>query len=147
MSLPQAVVAHWRAAKVTLRPPVPPSALERFEQRHSVQVPAELRQVLLLADGFEASSADAEGFRFLSLAEFVPAPDHGPTGSKALSATSFVFVDYLGWSWSYAVEMGEAARERVYLVGTADERPRVVSESVGEFLDLYCRDDPRLYEV
>lgn len=133
----------WRSESVVLRPPAPSEALHAFERDHAISLPTSLRSLLLLADGYEPDCKDEDGFRFLSMAEYTPPRRH--VLATDLPDTCIVVVDYLDWSWGYAVECGDNRHGAVFMIGTANGRPWPVASSFEEFLELYLRDDSRLY--
>ena len=58
----------------------------------------------------------------------------------------FLFADYLSLSWGYAFGLTPGSdRARVCIVGTADRRPLWIATEFREFVDLYLRDDERIY--
>lgn len=140
------VLAFWRSCGVPLAPPASTTEIERFEILHALSIPDALRHLLSAANGLECDAKDDEGFRFMGIEEYESMPNHSLSrGQPGLSDTAFVFVDYLDWSWGYAVEMSGEHRGSVYMVGTADGVPSLVSRSVEHFLQLYLDDDPQLY--
>ncbi|MDP8905215.1 MAG: hypothetical protein M3N29_07860 [Chloroflexota bacterium] len=58
----------------------------------------------------------------------------------------YLFADYLGWSWAYAMHLtSEGGTAPVSAVGTADQRPVRIAASFDEFVDLYISDSDVLY--
>jgi len=136
--------ARWRASGATLLEGVSSARITEFETSLQVKLPEVLAALLCLANG--SDDMDAECFRFLPLEQYeLMGVDH-PLGTP-LSETSFVFVDYLIWSCGYAVELGKSYNGAVYEIGTRDRKPRLVSETMEGFLELYLADDALLYDV
>jgi SMI1-KNR4 cell-wall len=142
------LAAHWSEMKgVTIRPSLGPAGIQRLENRVGLKLPRDFQSYLLVADGFAApSDQDANGFRFWPSNEVVllDAFDGGRFAS-ADTAKLLLFADYLGWSWAYAIKAGSEDNSSVYMVGTADGRPRRVAKSFAEFVALYMTDDARIY--
>jgi len=115
-----------------------------FELRHGITLPASLKTILVQANGFPPGCTDADGFRFLPIQEY----DKGECPLATIpSRTAFVFVDYLQWSWAYVMELGSLRYGSVYLIGTRDGKPQLVSRSMDEFLEYYLADDGCLYPI
>jgi hypothetical protein len=139
------VVSSWRSTGVVVNAPASARALASFESQMSVRVPLGLGELLLLANGFEGASKDANGFRFLSLDEYDTAIEDWLGPHERFSKTAWAFADYLDWSWAYAVEMGSQHNGSVYVIGTSDGVASLISRTFDEFLALYLANDSRLY--
>jgi len=131
----------WKDNKVPLNAPLERSVEEAFSFLHGVELPATLVQLLRRANG-SASSFPCE-FRFLAVREyFCP---YAKIFDPLLTTAAFVFLDYMDWSWGYAVDMCVGGAAPVYLVGTACGTAQLVAHTFNEFLELYVCDDARLY--
>ena len=140
------LVAHWCAQpRLQLFGPASDVALSTFERRYGVELPAGLREVLLRANGFGApGDQDEVGFSFWQVETFVPVRDYDG-GRFGLVDDVYLFADYLGWSWAYAIRLGTGLRDEVFIVGAADNRLVKVAASFADFVELYIADDERIY--
>jgi hypothetical protein len=111
-----------------------------------------MKEYFLLVDGMSAwwpGDQDPKGFSFWPLARVRWAPeefaDLSPPCSSFLGAEEFyVFGDYLGWSWAYAIKLGVHAGDNgVVLIGK--DIPELVAGSFSTFVELYLEDAPALY--
>ena len=93
---------------------------------------------------------DPNGFSFwpLSKVRWVPEElaETSPHTSAFPGAEDFyVFADYMGWSWAYAIRLSSSqGKNLVILVGK--ELPELVAKSFSAFVDVYVIDSPALYE-
>ena len=144
-SIVERLKAHWhRQAHLRLRPGATEAALTAFESRYRTALPAVVREYFRMADGFGApADQDDEGFRFWPLAEVEPLSSY-EGGRFGDHGKIFIFADYLLWSWAYGVAL-EARLAPVYMIGTADGRPRPVASSFEEFVARYISDHESLY--
>jgi hypothetical protein len=145
----QALREYWRAqSQLSLFPPATIDEIVGFERRYGVVLPGELREVYLVANGFSPPhDQDDNGFSFWPLERVCPvaAFDDGQWASRE-TVGHFIFADYLGLSWGFACRLTPgAAQTPVCIVGTAEHKPRSIAASFAEFVQLYIRDDERLY--
>jgi hypothetical protein len=142
------LLQHWARSSVSLRPPVTRKEIEAFEQRYSIKLPDEIRDYYLAADGFAApNDQDENGFCFWPLTRVCPVASY-ENGRLSTEDTKdcFLFADYLSECWSYAFCVGSRSLNvGVCIVGTADGRPIWIAQGFSEFVELYVRDDERLY--
>jgi len=139
------LLAHWRAdGHVRLGPPTTEAELNSFERKYSVQLPLVMRAYLEQVNGFmPPDNQDREGFSFWPLRQITRVSDFRNCRYGARSEL-YLFADYLDWSWAYAVTL-VGPMSSVFIVGTADGEPQMVSTSIDEFIELYLVDDPRIY--
>jgi len=136
------LISYWRSKCVPYRPGVSETELHQFALRYQVVLPDEFRSLYLTTDGTFVSGApgcDDRGFAFWSLDEVRPDADY---------EWAFVFADFREESWWYAIALGhcsEAVLGAIYIFGDIGRKPRLVAESLSGFVDLYLRDDCRLY--
>ncbi len=140
---------HWgRQAKLRLNPPVPASVIDSFEEQYQRTLPAAFWAAYDLADGFAAGhDQDDQGFTFWSLDRVAPVATY-EKGRFAFEGSDdwFLFADYLIWCWAYAIHLPRVGSGgAVVMIGTKDDRPGPVASSFEEFVELYVRDDERLY--
>ena len=96
------------------------------------------------------SDFDKNGFRFWRLADVKPATvvceAYGvplPDGQQLNK--HFVIVDYMQWSWAYAIDLSGPAEGEHSIIHVGTVQPKTVARSFTEFLNLYLRDDAQLY--
>jgi hypothetical protein len=120
-------------------------SLRAFEEAHHVTFPEDVRRYLLRLNGLATfgTGADGNGFGFFPLGQLRPVkPEEYPPGFKGTGY--FVFAEYLGWSWAYALQLADsAARGEVIHIGTM--KPKVIAASFSQFIELYLVDSPNLY--
>jgi hypothetical protein len=137
----------WLAdPQLRLAPPASQESLAAFEAKFSVRLPAIVRDVYRMADGFApAGEVDAELFRFWPLSEVEPVSTYeGGEYSFEGAEAWFLFVDHMQWSWAYVCNLTDE-QGPVALIGVVGD-PVVVADTFAEFLELYIADDERLYQ-
>ena len=142
---------HWRSHVMTqLGPPAALRDIQAFEKQHSVTLPQELPEYYCTVNGFlPPNDQDENGFSFWPLSRVcrVSALEDGKWASEQ-TVDCYAFADYLSLSWAYAFRLTRDGIESpVYIVGTATGRPQSVASNFADFVDLYVRDDERLYPV
>jgi hypothetical protein len=145
------LVKHWRSrSAVSLMPPVTAAEVKAFEEQYMVRLPDEVREYYRAANGFApANDQDENGFSFWPLTRVCPVKTFdGGRWSSEDTEDCFVFADYLSLSWGYAFRLtSDPVRAAVCIVGTASRRPRWIADSFLEFVELYVREDQRLYSA
>ena len=118
--------------------------LNEFEAQHDIALPADLRSFFAEVNG----SGDEFEFRFLPLKEVVTVEKLSEMQTTTLTSPEagrfFVFVDYMQWCWGYAIRLGETVGENIVVPIGKLARP-VIASSFSDFVELYLRDDQRLY--
>jgi hypothetical protein len=154
VSIVSRLVAHWKSQGITTLRGNTEEALIEFETRHSIRLPPDIREYFRATDGMPPRArqlgCDTEGFFFWPLREVKPVPvvckseTIQPIDDERLDKF-FVFADYFGWSWAYAIDLSgpESGDHSVIHVGTL--KPKTVAHSFSEFLELYLKDAPDLY--
>jgi hypothetical protein len=144
------LMKHWMAQGLPLASGVPDAEISRFESRHRLALPSDLRAYFEKINGHVQRGgvdSDREGFAFWPLDKVQPLPSACAEYSVPIPLVDrpqryFVFADYLQWSWAYAIRLG-ATENTVILVGAEDNRP--VASSFTEFVRLYVEDSEALY--
>ncbi|MEO8682347.1 MAG: SMI1/KNR4 family protein [Vicinamibacterales bacterium] len=139
---------HWSRLAITLAPPVTVEELTTFERTHDVRLPTELRDYYLAANGFAPpSDQDENGFSFWPLTRVCPvATFDGGAWFSDEAERCFLFADYLSLSWGFAFCVTpDSVHARICIVGTADRRPVWIADGFSKFVELYVRNDERLY--
>ena len=95
----EAVIARWNALDGPARPPPPASALDRFEGRHGVLLPEDLRLYFALCDGTPWPTLDRDWFR--STMEFAALEDVRPV--QPPTEPRWLLADDLGRSDEYFI--------------------------------------------
>jgi hypothetical protein len=138
---------RWQSAGLAVRAGASGEAIEAFERRHGVRLPADMRDFYSLMDGIEYGCTDETLICFWPLAEVnaVEAKLFGQRGipdySRLLHSfpsrdNFFVFADYLVWSHMYAVAIAddsEVAGPVIWLDGNW----AWIADSFSEFMQRY----------
>jgi len=139
---------YWSRMEITFAPRATTEELTVFEKSNAVQLPKEIRDYFLDANGFAPpNDQDENGFSFWPISRVTPIAtfDNGGWSFRGCD-NCYLFVEYLSLSWGYAFCISAGSpMVRICIVGTADQRPVFIAESIGEFVDLYVRNDDRLY--
>lgn len=148
LSLGMRLEEHWRESQApTLCAPAAPEEVIRFERLHGHTLPSEFRGYLQCVNGFDqaANYQDERGFNFWPLASLSSVSEY--EGGKYHFSNDddyFIFCDYLDFCWAYAISL-DPSTSKVVMVGTKDGEPKTVADSFAEFVELYLKDDERLY--
>lgn len=67
-------------------------------------------------------------------------------GGRLRRSAVAIFADYLSHSWAYAFRLTSGSVQvPVCIVGTATGTPKWIADGFPQFVELYVRDDERLY--
>ncbi len=135
----------------SLQLPVSQQEIGNFEKSNSIFLPDDFKNYLNHVNGFsqDENYQDGNGFNFWPIDKIrrVSEYDEGKWDFSGAD-TYFIFCDYLDLCWAYAIQLTSDIKEnKVVMVGTRDSTPIVVSKDFSEFVDLYLRDDERLYKT
>jgi hypothetical protein len=106
----------WRHRNLPARAGISANLIAKFEEKHRVLLPNDMRELLTLMDGTEGFSAD--DLTLWPLQELKPIPDVftgadysclNPQNPQALpnAGSYFVFADWLIYSFCYAIGLGK----------------------------------------
>src|SRR5262249_45683667 len=140
-NLGQPLVDLWRGAGLTIRPPAGQEAIQAFESKYNVVLPADMREYFLTVDGME-DELDPGMNRFWPLEMVKPVEEELSECHKDRLAYPgcFVFVDHCIWCLAWAVRLG---KESVVSSGpvfqvTASEVPgRQIAPCFTAFVEMY----------
>ena len=145
------LMEKWRSElQLQLLPPATELEIREFERRQGVRLPDDLRDYYRAANGFAPpDDQDQNGFCFWPLTRVCPVATFGSGDwSSADTKDCFLFADYLILCWAYAFRLtASSSSTPVCIVGTADGHPRWIARDFREFVELYVRDDERLYQA
>jgi hypothetical protein len=136
------VIRRWAEHDVRYLPGVTEDELLAFESRYDLKLPDDVRCFYETTNGTHvplSAFQDHESYDFYPLSEVVPDEDYD---------WAMVFADYRELSWWYGIDLtgrGGHGIGTVYFLGSTRRVPLVVAHSFTEFLDLYVRDDPRIW--
>lgn len=140
----QRLIELWRGAGLTVRPPVRPKAIQAFESKYGVVLPADVRAYFLTVDGME-DELDPGTNRFWPLGMVKPVEEELSEihGDRFAYPGCFVFMDHCIWCFAWAVLLADkpaAVSGPVFQV-TAGETPgRQVAPSFAAFIEMYLAD-------
>ena len=137
----QQLVELWRSAGLTIRPPVRPEAIQAFESKYAVVLPADMRDYFQKVDGME-DELDPGTNRFWPLEMVKPvAEELSELHTDRLAYPGcFVFVDHCIWCLAWAVQLGKepAMVSGAVFQVTAGEVPgRQIAPSFTAFVEMY----------
>jgi len=114
--------------------------IQAFEQRHSVRLPADLREYFQRLNGIDSAPGF---FRFLPLSRLIALKS--PSFASSETDRYFIFADYMVGTWYYAIYLGEDQflQNRVILPDLPG--PPILASNFSEFVELYLTDSARLY--
>jgi hypothetical protein len=136
------VLLRWRGLGVDLMPPPSPDQIRRFEDRHEVSFPGDMKAFLSMTGGMETNDWDEHEIRFWGLDEMVPLGQEVPT----LAATHegyWVFADFLISSHYYAVCLGRNAPNHIARASSGEME--ILCASFSEFLRIYLDSPDSLF--
>ncbi len=123
-------------------PPPGPDQIRRFEDRHGVSFPGDMKAFLYKTGGMETDDWDEHEVRFWGLDEMVPLGQE----VSALAATHggfWVFADFLISSHYYAVYLGGNAPNQIARASSGEME--ILCATFSEFLRIYLDSPDRLF--
>ena len=122
-----------------------------IERKNKIVIPSDFKNYLLLVNGFNQSDNyhDDPGFNFWPIEKICSAHTF-EDGRFSFSDSDFyyIFCDYLDFSWTYAINFSPEKRgDTVVAIGTKNNFPTVIAKDFSEFVEIYLRDDDRLYDI
>lgn len=140
MNIYEQIISRWKFQALQRNPAASLQALDLFEEKYKIKLPAALRRVLLLSNGIANGEYDqVNQIRFWALEEFASVEEWAPELTQGYR-NNIVFADYSVNAHAYAFSTISGA---VVLVGAVD--PVFVTGSVESFLMLYVQDAPALF--
>jgi hypothetical protein len=144
LNLWQRLVALWRDAGLTIRPPVRPEAIQAFESKYGVVLPADMRAYFLTVDGME-DELDPGTNHFWPLGMVKPVEEELSERHKDRLAYPgcFVFVDHCIWCFAWAVRLGKEPSEAsgpVFQITASEVPGRQIAASFTAFVEMYLAD-------
>jgi hypothetical protein len=143
LSLGRRLAARWRRNGLGPRAGAAPAALDAFEARYGVALPADLRAHFEAVDG-TGWEMESGLFRFWPLGAVKPVPEELPEGcpDRTSYPGCFLFADWGIRCWGYAVRLvPEASRAGPVFRVTGGSPPGgEVAPSFGAFVDAYLAD-------
>jgi hypothetical protein len=139
----KSVLSYWDAHGVRYLPGVSEQEVLDFESRYNVKVPQDMRCFYQTTNGTHvplSGGQDHESYDFYPLANVIPEDSKYPW--------AMTFADYRELSWWYAVDLtglGGIGPGTVYFMGAVGGLPLIIAHSFAEFLQLYVKEDPRLW--
>jgi hypothetical protein len=149
MRASERLIERWAHAGLSIMPGASEHALQAFEAKHNMALPADFRGYLahVGGDALDAcmGNCGAEDYYiFWSLDRVRSVRDECGNGGDLLPhgedpQQHFIFADWLLWSHAYAICLGARQSGRIAIVASKDHR-RFVADSFTEFVDAYLRD-------
>jgi len=143
-SIGQSLKNHWLSHNIEINAGVSKAALDSFEAKYSVKLPADLRDYFLWVNGMPAGVVDEALIRFWALEEVKPlsegAPDYSNPQYIKKPESVFLLADYSLWAHAYAIHLVSAPIEsnKVFVIG--GEYPIPLFNSFSELVDSYLTD-------
>ena len=149
----QQLIEFWRKQNLPIQKACIEDDIRSFETRYEIALPPDMREYFLNVNGmppYFPGDKDKEGFSFWPLDRVrTLEEDNEAHDRRYLRLTEedsfFLFCDYLGWSWAYAIKRipGSRGVEGIYLVGCPN--PIKIADSCSDFVRLYLEQSDRLY--
>lgn len=145
---------HWKSKNLRIAHGASKQDLQTFEARYGVVLPKDFRDYFLSVDGMlqiANHECDPDGFGFYPLVRVKNVVEEYAELSKMTPSnasnpqTYFVFVDYLQWSWAYAIRLSNDVSQLNEVIHVGTIRPKVIANSFSEFVDMYLKDARELY--
>jgi hypothetical protein len=145
----QELVLRWQQHGVAARPGVPQGKIVAFEKKHSIVLPQDFRDYLLLANG--TSDEDDELIRFSPLEEMRPVIETwgtAPSGED-VHAGCFVFAGYAIHCWDYAIQLQGASGGvgRIFRIEDGQQRQPPMAVSFSDWVSMYLRQPDLLHST
>lgn len=146
------LLEHWKNdSSASIQNPATQQEIALFERKNKAVISNDFKNYLILANGFDQSDNyhDEHGFNFWPIEQIcnVHTFEDGRF-SFSDSDSYYIFCDYLDFSWAYAINFApEKGGDTVIAIGTKNNIPTVVAKNFSEFVEIYLRDDDRLYDI
>ncbi len=143
---------HWTSdSSVSIQKPATQQEIFFFERKNKIVIPNDFKNYLLFVNGFNQSDNyhDDSGFNFWPIEKICNVHTF-EDGCFSLSDSDsyYIFCDYLDFSWAYAINFApEKGEDTVIAIGTKNGVPTIVAKDFSEFVEIYLRDDDRLYDI
>ncbi len=147
-SIGQSLKTHWLLHDIEVNDGVSEAALESFEAKYAVVLPADLRDYFLCVNGMPQGASDEALIRFWMLEEVKPLPEVAPDYSSPQYIDSpeslFLLADYSLWAHAYAIRLTTppAKSNEVFVIG--GDSPVLLFSSFSELVDSYLTDKDSL---
>lgn len=147
MTIVQEMISRWVQQGASPRPGASEEEVVAFEARHSVTLPADFREYLMLANGTEL--VDDQFLSFSPIQGIQPvAETWGDAGSgQDLYRGCFVFADWAIHCWDYAIQLDDSLPHMGSIFRVEDSRRRSdpIASSFREWVSIYLRDPDGLH--
>jgi len=147
------LIESWRSQNLPIQKTCEEDDVRSFETRHRIALPPDMREYFLNVNGmapYWPGDQDKEGFSFWPLERIGTIAKENEALGRPFSRLTeedslFLFCDYMGWSWAYAVKIlpGSGAAEGIYLV--CCHNPVKIADSFSDFVRLYLEQSDQLY--
>jgi hypothetical protein len=136
---------------MTVRSGVNPTAIQEFEARHGVKMPADLREYFLLVDGME-DELDPGMNRFWPLAMIKRVSDEltDTHSDRWAYPDCFLFADHCIWCSGWAVRLGAESlnvSDAVFLVTAGNIPGEIIAPSFTAFVKMYLEDQYFIFKT
>jgi hypothetical protein len=147
-SVGQILRTHWLLHEVEINDGVSEAALNSFERKYGVVLPADLRDYFLSVNGMPDGVSDEALIRFWTLEEVKPLPEGAPAYAKAEYIKNpesvFLFADYSLWAHAYAIRLTAEPVESNELFVIGGKSAISLFASFSELVDSYIKDKESL---
>ena len=154
-SLTEKLREYWESNHFHIRSGLPPEAIQRFEAKYNVVLPADLHEYFRAIDGMEDGDSDNELVAFLPLADIKPVPEELRTFAGTPDYTSicdglpaapkfFVFADYMITSHVYAIRLSQDPEAPTPVIWICGPYWSDIAPSFSVFIEDYLTDFERV---
>lgn len=146
------LLEHWTSdSSASIQNPATQQEITLFENTNKAVMPNAFKNYLILVNGFNQSGKyhDDSGFNFWPIEKICSVhPFEDGRFSFSDADSYYIFCDYLDFSWAYAINFSpEKGEDTVIAIGTKNNFPKVIAKDFSEFVEIYLRDDDRLYDI
>ena len=142
------IISYWKAMNIPIRQGVSSVAIQEFQDRYKVLLPADFLDYIRIVDGTGINESDENLSSFLPLAAIRPVHEVLDDSEGFIYSDRFaypdcyVFVDHFFSSWFYAIQMtaDAACPGAVYRVTASEIFGEMEAASFHEFMENYAKD-------
>jgi len=142
------LLKFWKNQKI-ISPPNSLDDILHFEFSRNMQLPEDFRQLFMMTNGMVnlfPNYFDEEGFLFYPLEELTTLEDELNITRDSTDEHILIFAEFMHKSWWYGVKFSKIVDNYEIGIIPEEDKFKVITRSLAEFISLYMKDSPILYE-